>query len=146
MKTEDRKVGEAGCAPVYWEVPATHKMGDAMGRRSGRSSFLEDPGAKFFCGKRGDGANPEETGQEERTDPSASGRPLRAQIQSLQDEESSVRSLNFLFFLHSRAGRSGPQRSRARRFLARRSAPLTARTTARESAREEKTCSQACKI
>jgi hypothetical protein len=53
MKTEDRKVGEAGCAPVYWEVPATHKMGDAMGRPSGRSSFLEDPGAKFFCGKRG---------------------------------------------------------------------------------------------
>jgi hypothetical protein len=97
MKTEDRKVGEAGGAPVYWEVPATHKMGDAKGRPSGRSSLLEDPGAKFFCGKRGDGPNPEETGQEERTDPPASGRPLRAQIQSLQDEESSVRSLIFCF-------------------------------------------------
>jgi hypothetical protein len=97
MKTEDRKVGEAGCAPVYGEVPATHKMGDAMGRPRGRSSFLEGPGAKFFCGKRGNGPNPEERGQEEGSDPSASGRPLGAQIQSLQEEESSVRSLIFCF-------------------------------------------------
>jgi hypothetical protein len=50
MKTEDRKVGEAGCTPVHSEVRKKHKPGDAMGRPSGRSSFLGDPGAKFFCG------------------------------------------------------------------------------------------------
>ena len=34
--------------------------------------------------------------------------------------------------------RSGPERSRARRFLARRSAPLTARTDAKQSRKEGK--------
>jgi len=59
MKTEARKGKEAGCAPVRKE----HKTGDARGRPSGRSSFLGDPGAKFFCRKRGNGANREETRQ-----------------------------------------------------------------------------------
>jgi DNA replication protein DnaC len=51
-----------------------------------------------------------------------------------------MRSFCFLLFLLSGAGvRSGPERSRARRFRARRSAPLRARTAAKESTREEKT-------
>jgi hypothetical protein len=50
MKTEDRKVEEAGCAPAHSEVRKKHKTGDARGRPSWRSSFLGDPGAKFFCG------------------------------------------------------------------------------------------------
>jgi hypothetical protein len=51
-----------------------------------------------------------------------------------------MRSFCFLLFLLSGAGvRSGPERSRARRFRARRSTPLTARTAAKESTREEKT-------
>ena len=145
MKTEDRKVGEAGCAPVYWEVPATHKMGDAMGRPSGRSSLLEGSWCEIFlwktrgrCKPRGDG--PRRTNQSVRFRPTFTGTdPESARRRKLWEV------FDFLFFLHSRAGRSGPQRSRARRFLARRSAPLTARTTARESAMEEKTCSQECK-
>ena len=40
MKTEDRKVEEAGCAPAHSEVRKKHKTGDARGRPSWRSSFL----------------------------------------------------------------------------------------------------------
>jgi hypothetical protein len=50
MKTEDRKVREAGGAPVHSEVRKKHKPGDARGRPNWRSSFLSDPGATFFCG------------------------------------------------------------------------------------------------
>jgi hypothetical protein len=35
------------------------KPGDAVGRRSGRSSLLSDPGAKFFCKNRGRGSKQE---------------------------------------------------------------------------------------
>src|SRR5260370_2433293 len=38
------------------------KPGDAVGRRSGRSSLLSDPGAKFFCENRGRGSEQEKTG------------------------------------------------------------------------------------
>src|SRR5258707_4625103 len=38
------------------------KPGDAVGRRSGRSSLLSDPGAKFFCANRGRGSKQEKTG------------------------------------------------------------------------------------
>ena len=38
------------------------KPGDAVGRRSGRSSLLSDPGAKVFCENRGRGSKQEETG------------------------------------------------------------------------------------
>jgi hypothetical protein len=50
MKTEDRKVEEAGCAPGHSDVRKKHQTGAARGRPSWRSSFLGDPGAKFFCG------------------------------------------------------------------------------------------------
>lgn len=52
MNTEDRKVWKAGCAPVPSDPKTwgTHKLGDGMSRPSWRSSFLGDPGAKFFCG------------------------------------------------------------------------------------------------
>src|SRR5258707_14640082 len=38
------------------------KPGDAVGRLSGRSSLLSDPGAKFFCENRGRGTEQEKTG------------------------------------------------------------------------------------
>src|SRR5260370_16167314 len=38
------------------------KPGDAVGRRSGRSSLLSDPGEKFFCENRGRGTEQEKTG------------------------------------------------------------------------------------
>ena len=50
MKTEDGKMEEAAGAPLRWHVGKKHKRGDARGRPSWRSSFLGDPGAKFFCG------------------------------------------------------------------------------------------------
>jgi len=50
MKTEDRNVGEARCAPVHSEVRKKHETGDVRGRASWRSSFLGDPGERFFCG------------------------------------------------------------------------------------------------
>jgi hypothetical protein len=48
------------------------KSGDAVGRPSGRSSLLSDPGAKFFCENWGRGTKQEKTGAgissaEERT-------------------------------------------------------------------------------
>ena len=46
MKTEACKVEEVGYAPLREK----HKRGDARDRLSWRSSFLGDPGAKFFCG------------------------------------------------------------------------------------------------
>jgi hypothetical protein len=48
MKTEDGKVEESACAPLRSHVRKKHKRGDAGGRPSWRSSFLGDPGAKFF--------------------------------------------------------------------------------------------------
>ena len=53
MKTEDRKVVEARCAPVHSEMREKHQTEDARDRPSGRSSFLADSGAKFFCGFTG---------------------------------------------------------------------------------------------
>ena len=38
------------------------KPGDAVGRLSGRSSLLSDPGAKFFCENQGRGTQQEKTG------------------------------------------------------------------------------------
>jgi DNA replication protein DnaC len=141
MKTEARKGKEAGCAPGWKK----HKTGEARGRPSWRSSFLGDPGAKVFCRTRGNGPNQEETGKKERSDPSAYGRHVPAQIQRLQDEESSERSVEFFSSLAEAvaAARSGPGRAV---FWRGESAPWTARTAAKESAREEKTCSQECKI
>ena len=55
MKMENCHVGEAGSARAHWEVRKKHKTGDAMARPSWRSSFLGDPGAIFFFGKRGNG-------------------------------------------------------------------------------------------
>ena len=49
MKTEDGKVEKAGCA-LRSHLRKKHKRGDARGRPSWQSSFLGDPGAKFFCG------------------------------------------------------------------------------------------------
>jgi len=145
MKTEDRKVGEAGCAPVPWEVRKKQKTGDARGRPSGRSSFLGDPGATFFCRKRETGTKPQETGQKARTDSSASGQAVPAQRQSLAEEENSVRAFDSCF--SSLAERVAAARSGQGRAVFGRgeSAPLTARTAAKASAREEKTGSQECK-
>ena len=123
MKTEARKGKEAGCAPVRKE----HKTGDARGRPSGRSSFLGDPGAKFFCRKRGNGANREETGKKERSDPSASGRHVTGTDPEPARRESSVRSFDFCFSSLVEpvaAARSGPGRAV---FWRGESAPWTAR-------------------
>lgn len=57
------------------------KTGEARGRPSWESLFLGDPGANFFCRKRENGPNQEETGQEKRSDPS--GRHVLAQIRSV---------------------------------------------------------------
>jgi hypothetical protein len=79
------------------------QTGDAMGRAIWRSSFSGDPGANFFYGKRRRGTKPED----------------------LPYEEDAVRSFLFCFSsLAERPVRSGPQRSRARRFLARRKCTL----------------------
>lgn len=48
MKTEERQIEEVECAPVPSEVRKKHQRGDARGRPRWRSSFLGDPGAKFF--------------------------------------------------------------------------------------------------
>jgi hypothetical protein len=96
----------------------TDKSGDAMGRLSWGSSFLGDPGTTFSGETRDPGTKQEE-------DPAY--------------EENSVRSFYFCFSSLAEpvtAARSGQGRAA---FLARRSAPLTARTAAKESAREEKT-------
>ena len=70
------------------------ETGDAMGRPSGRSSFLGDPSAKFFCAERGTSKN--------------NGKILLGR--KLGDV--------FCFCLSSgERGCSGPQRSRARRIL-----------------------------
>ncbi len=144
MKREARKDKEAGCAPVRKE----HKTGDARGRPSGRSSFLGDPGAKFFCRKRVNGANREETGKKERSDPSASGsgRHVTGTDPEPARRESSVRSFDFCFSSLVEpvaAARSG--RGRAV-FWRGESAPWTARDRCERIGREEKTCSQECKI
>ena len=57
MKMENCHVGEARGARAHSEVRKEHKPGDAMGRPSRGSSFLGDPGAIFFFGKRGNGPN-----------------------------------------------------------------------------------------
>jgi hypothetical protein len=43
-------------------VRKKQKPGDAVGRLSGQSSLLSDPGAKFFCENRGRGSQQEKTG------------------------------------------------------------------------------------
>ena len=48
MKTEARQIEEVGGAPVPWAVRKKQQRGDARGRPRWRSSFLGDPGAKFF--------------------------------------------------------------------------------------------------
>jgi hypothetical protein len=57
MKMEHCHVGEARVARAHWEARKEHKPGDAMGRPSRGWSFLGDPGAIFFLGKRGNGPN-----------------------------------------------------------------------------------------
>src|SRR5580658_7885150 len=42
------------------------KTGDVVGRASGQSSFLGDPGAIFFCGKLGTGTKKEKRTKKER--------------------------------------------------------------------------------
>jgi len=42
------------------------KTGDVVGRPSGRSLFLGDPGAIFFCGKPGTGAKKEKRSKKEK--------------------------------------------------------------------------------
>ena len=81
----------------------TDKTGDARGRPSWRSSFVGDPGAIFFGGKRGPGTKQKKT---------------------LPPKKNSGRSFLFLHFLPSGAPCSGPQRSRARRVQARRKRTL----------------------
>jgi hypothetical protein len=95
----------------------TDKMGDARGRPSWRSSFVGDPGAIFFGGKR-PGTKPGEDAASEET----SGRSFDFCISSLAEPLAAARSGQ---------GRAAVQ--------ARRSAPLTARTAAKAWAREEKT-------
>jgi hypothetical protein len=63
MKMENCYVGEAGGARAHSEVGKKHKTGDAIGRPSRGSSFLGNPGAKFFFGKRGNGPNQVNVGQ-----------------------------------------------------------------------------------
>ena len=80
----------------------SQKKGDARGRPNARSSLLAHPDAKFFYGKCG--------------------------IGSLGEKEHGVGSLgeifSFGFFSLTEKVRSGPQQSRARRFLARRERTL----------------------
>jgi hypothetical protein len=102
------------------------KRGDAMGRASWGSSFLGDPGTKFFCGKRG-------TGRPVRCWPTFTGTYQDPQIRRKLCEV-----FLFLLFLPSGAGCGGPQRSRPALFWRGGSVPLTVRTAAKESAREEK--------
>jgi hypothetical protein len=96
----------------------TDKMGNARGRPSWRSSFVGDPDAIFFGGKRDPGTKPEEDAASEEN----SGRSFYFCISSLAEPLA--------------AARSGQGRAV---FQARRSAPLTARTAATAWAREEKT-------
>lgn len=42
------------------------KTGDAVGQSSWRSSFLDDPGTKFLCGKRERGTKKEKSSKKER--------------------------------------------------------------------------------
>ena len=141
MKTEDRKVKETGCTPVR----KRHKTGEARGRPSRRSSFVGDPGGKFFCRKRGTGTQPEATGKKARSDSSASGQPVAAQRQSLAEGENSVRAFASCFSSLAEPV-AAACRGQGRAVVARRSEPLTARTAAKESAREEKTGSQECQM
>jgi hypothetical protein len=96
----------------------TDRMGDARGRPSWRSSFVGDPGAIFFGGKRDPSTKPEEDAASEEN----SGRSFYFCISSLAEPLAAARSGQ---------GRAAVQ--------ARRSAPLTARTAAKAWAREEKT-------
>jgi len=50
MKTEDRQVEEAGVRRCTRKCGKSARRGDARGRPSWQSSFLGDPGAKFFGG------------------------------------------------------------------------------------------------
>ena len=78
------------------------QKGDAMGRPNPRSLFLAHPDVKFFCGKRGIGS----LGEKEH------GASSRGEI------------FSFGFSSLIEKLRSGPQPSRARRFLARRERTL----------------------
>ena len=80
----------------------SQKRGDATGRPNARWSLLAHPDAKFFCGKRGLGS----LGEKEH------GAGSRGEI------------FSFGFFSLTEKLRSGPQQSRARRFLARRERTL----------------------
>ena len=71
------------------------KRGDAMGRRSLRSSLLAHPDTKFFSGKRGIGTKPEKT----------------------TAREPGVEVFSFCFSSLAERGCSGPQRSRGAPFL-----------------------------
>ena len=44
------------------------KAGDAVGRASGRSSFLGDPDVTFFYGKAGRGTKEEKSSKNKRTE------------------------------------------------------------------------------
>jgi hypothetical protein len=87
------------------------KTRNARGRPRWRSSFVGDPGATFSGGKRDPGAKREE---------------------DAFYEETLCEVFLLLLFLLSGAGRSGPQRSRARRFLARRERTLDCEVVQRE--------------
>jgi hypothetical protein len=96
----------------------TDKKGDARGRLSWGWSFLGDPGGEF--------------GME-------NGAQAQNQKKLRQYEEASERSFCSCFSSLGEPVLSGPQQSRARRFVARGSEPLTARTAGKQSAREERT-------
>jgi hypothetical protein len=66
----------------------TDKMGDARGRPSWRSSFVGDPGAIFFGGKRDPGTKPEEEAASEEN----SGRSFYFCISSLAEPLAAARS------------------------------------------------------
>ena len=80
----------------------SQQKGEATGRPNARWSLLAHPDAKFFCGKRG--------------------------LSTMREKEPGAGSrgeiFSFGFFSLTEKLRSGPQPSRARRFLARRERTL----------------------
>ena len=107
MKTEYRNFEEAGVrqrmrcwtvvplgftleGPRRRNVRKKHKAGDAVGRRSGESSFLDDPGAQFFYRKRATGRKRKETAR--KRDPENSGRASYSCFSSLAEPLAAARS------------------------------------------------------
>jgi hypothetical protein len=104
----------------------TDEMGNAMGRPSWGSSFVDDPGAKVFVENEAHAQNKKKT---------------------LKDQEQSARSFYSCFSSLAEPGLQRPAAVKgAPLFWRGVSETLTARTAAKESPREERPDSQGSKI